>query len=253
MNILLVNDDNIHAKGIRQLAAHLSTKHIVTVVAPKEEMSGVSHAFTIYNPLFVEKVEFGANITAYAVSGTPSDCVKMGVRKLCASKPDLIISGINCGENSGISAFYSGTVAGAREGALFGIRSIALSISNFDDTMYSYTFKWLDNLLAKLLDNKFSFDGCKTLLNVNFPSCEPGKIVGTKLTAQGTTPFNDDYEQRTSPSGKLYYWLHGDKPDSANNQDDETSLCKNYVTVTPLSLDMTDNNFLKNNIGTLNL
>jgi 5'-nucleotidase len=253
MNILLVNDDNIHAKGIRYLATHLSKAHNVTVVAPKEEMSGVSHAFTIFSPLFVETVDLGSSIDAYAVSGTPSDCVKIGIRKLCAVIPDLIISGLNCGENSGISAFYSGTVAGAREGALFGIRSIAVSTSNYSDDMYVYAVKWLDNFLAKLSYKEFDFEGDRTFLNVNFPYCHPDKILGTRLTQQGITPFRDDYEKRTSPSGKHYFWLHGDKPASANSLDDETALTQGYVTITPLTLDMTDNNFLENYNGILNL
>ncbi|MBL8029427.1 MAG: 5'/3'-nucleotidase SurE [Fibrobacteres bacterium] len=257
MNLLLVNDDSINAKGIRELALHLSREHTVTIVAPKDEMSGVAHAFTIFTPLYADKVDIGKGITAYSVSGTPSDCVKMGVTHLCTVKPDVVISGLNYGENAGISAFYSGTVAGAREGAMNGIRSIAISTANFSDEAAEYAAKWLSNTLKKLADGSFSFDGTVTFLNVNFPACNPAEIKGSCFTAQGTTPFDDGYEKRVSPSKKEYYWLHGSKTSSTNPQIDECAILDNFVTITPLSLDMTDKKFLdkyqKAGNGILNL
>ncbi len=244
MKILIVNDDNIYSRGLHLLAEHLSTNHSVTVVAPKTEMSGVSHACTINAPLFVEPFNIGNKIKAYAINGTPSDCVKVGIRKLCESRPDLIISGFNHGENSGISSFYSGTVAGAREGALFGIRSIALSLTNYTDPFFTYALNWLDNFLKQLNSGFFDFNPETTFLSINFPQSFPSDKADTVVVKQATTPFNDDYEERKTPNGKAYYWLYGDKPLSGK-QDDETLLAKGFVTITPLCLDMTDKSFLE--------
>ncbi len=240
MNILLTNDDNIRSPGIKFLAISLSKKHNVTVVAPKHEMSGISHSFTIFSPLFFEEVNLGPGFKAYEVEGTPSDCVKIGVTKLSKTKPDLIVSGFNNGDNSGISSFYSGTVAGAREGVFFGIHSLSLSLCAADDPHYKYAVNWLLNLINALDSKAIEFDCSKTYLNVNFPSCDIKKIKGTRITKQGVTPFQDDYEERVNPSGRKYFWLFGDKRASSCEHDDEHALSKRYVSVTPLTIDTTD-------------
>lgn len=242
MNILITNDDSIHASGLLTLVKNLSESHNLTVVAPQEEMSGAGHSFTIYNPLFINKTTLFDNFVGYAVSGTPSDCVKIGIRKIVKEKPDLIISGINSGENSGVSNFYSGTIAGAREGVFFGIKSIALSLSNPSDKYYKYLNSWLKNFLNLLENGDIDFSPNSTYLNINFPSCSPEDIKGTKFTKQGTTPFNDDYEERVSPFNKKYYWLFGNKDKTDESDSDENFLQQGYVTITPLTIDNTDYN-----------
>jgi 5'-nucleotidase len=245
MNILLTNDDSIYSPGIKVLARHLAANHKITVAAPKEEMSGISHSFTIFSPLFFEIVEFVPGVKAYAIQGTPSDCVKIGVTKLSKPLPDMVISGFNNGDNSGISAFYSGTVAGAREGAFFGIKSLSLSLCSFDDAHFNYALKWLDGLLLAVSNKALEFGGDKTYLNINFPACNVKKIKGTRITRQGTTPFRDKYEERVNPAGQKYYWLFGDKPASSCRHDDECGLEDNFVTVTPLTIDQTDHAFFE--------
>ncbi|MFH0921354.1 MAG: 5'/3'-nucleotidase SurE, partial [Fibrobacterota bacterium] len=157
--------------------------------------------------------------------------------------PDLVISGFNPGENAGISSFYSGTVAGAREGTFFGIRSLSLSLSLFDPSHYAYALQWLDRFLARIVDHSIDFDPRRTYLNINFPHCAVKDIKGTRVTRQGTAPFNDDFEERVNPSGKKYYWLFGDKTLSDDCCYDEKAVRCAYVTVTPLTIDMTDNVF----------
>jgi len=249
MRILLTNDDSIHAPGIKILANHLAKHHALIVAAPKREMSGVSHSFTIFSPLFIKSFDIGHNIPAFAIDGTPSDCVKIGVTKLCKEKPDLVISGFNDGENSGISSFYSGTVAGAREGVFFNIKSLSLSLCASDDAHYQFALQWLDRLLLRLEENEFTFNPASTYLNINFPSCPVEQINGTRLTKQGLTPFNDDYEERVNPSGEKYYWLFGGKPANSCTLDDEQSLSERFVSVTPQTIDSTDYKFLELNSG----
>lgn len=245
MKILLTNDDGIHSKGLHCLASHLLEKHEVTIIAPLAENSGISHSFTIFSPLFIREVSLPGGLTGHGVNGTPSDCVKIGVKKIMPARPDMVISGFNRGENTGISAFYSGTVAGAREGVFFRIRSLSLSLMAYSDAHYGYAISWLDGFLEKLASKKIDFDGSRTFLNVNFPACSPEQIEGTRLTRQGMTPFNDDYEERKSPSGQNYFWLFGDRPPEPDARADETAVEKGFVTVTPLSVDMTDYGFLE--------
>jgi len=240
VNILLTNDDGIHAKGLLALAGHLSKSDNLLVVAPLHEASGVSHSFTIFNPLQVREAPLNGFGRGYTVNGSPSDCVKMGVRKLAVHPLDLIVSGINHGENTGISSFYSGTVAGAREGVFFGVRSISVSLSLFTDEHIEHAAAWTARFVAAIRDNRLDFDPRRTFLNINFPSCKPQDIHGVKITRQGITPFNDDYEERTSPGGQRYFWLFGDRPSHAGPDTDEKAIEERWITVTPLSVDMTD-------------
>ena len=133
MYILLTNDDGIYAEGIYSIYAELAKMANVTVVAPESEKSSVGHAITLAHPIWFKRVRRKGQPFGYAVSGTPADCVKFGVNVLMKHKPDLVISGINLGANDGCSVFYSGTVAGAREGAILGIPSIAVSLATFVD------------------------------------------------------------------------------------------------------------------------
>ncbi|OGS36526.1 MAG: 5'/3'-nucleotidase SurE [Elusimicrobia bacterium RIFOXYB2_FULL_49_7] len=245
MRILLTNDDSIHAECLQTLTSHLIHKHEVTVVAPLSEMSGVSHSFTIFSPLFVREIKIAENITGFGVSGTPADCVKLGIKKLMKAPPDLLLSGMNCGENSGISAVYSGTVSGAREGMFFSIPSVSLSLTAFSKAHIAYALSWLDRFLDRFMNGRIPFNPATTFLNVNFPSVAPEHIKGTRLTRQGTSPFNDDYEKRQNPAGENYFWLFGNRPHCHNDRFDESALQSGYVTVTPLTADMTDHTFFE--------
>lgn len=209
------------------------------------EMSGISHSFTIFSPLFIKEMKVDGGLKGFGVNGTPSDCVKIGLKKIMKSRPDLIISGINRGENTGISVFYSGTVAGAREGVFFGVKSLALSLNAYTDANYGYALSWLDAFLPRLESREIDFNPATTFLNVNFPACGPDLVQGTRLTRQGVTPFNDDYEKRRNPSGQDYFWLFGDRGNDGGLSADEAAIEKGWVTVTPLCVDMTDRAFIE--------
>src|SRR3989338_5281343 len=154
MKILLTNDDGIYAEGIYALYAELIKVGDVTVVAPDSERSSVGHGITLSHPIWFKKVRRKDKFFGYGISGTPADCVKFAVSVILKQKPDVVVSGINFGGNEGCSVFYSGTVAGAREGALLGIPSIASSLDTFVDPDFSYGAKFTARLVKKVFKNK---------------------------------------------------------------------------------------------------
>jgi len=240
MRILLTNDDGIYAEGIYAAYKELSRIADVTVVAPELEQSSVGHGITLFYPLFVRKISPEKRFDGYAVSGKPADCVKLAVSVLLkGKKPDLVISGINFGNNDGCSVFYSGTVAGAREGALMGINSFAISLDSFDRPDFSVAAKFTVKM-ARWVDQNGLPSG--TFLNVNVPT---GKPKGTKFTRQGTEPIHETFEKRKNPYDKHYYWMGAKLPDHHNDNKVDTYALKNkYITITPIQSDLTDKAFL---------
>ncbi len=240
MKILLTNDDGIFAPGLHAIYKELSKFADVTVVAPKDEQSSVGHGITLFNPLFVHKVSPQNKFHGFAVSGKPADCVKFAVDVIYKKKkPDLVVSGINFGNNDGCSVFYSGTVAGAREGTLNGIDSIAISLDSFDNPNFTQAAK-VGAKLAKLVYKNKLTKG--TFLNVNVPQ---GKIKGILATEQGIDPIHGIFQKRVSPHDKPYYWMSAKNPLHVNNNSIDTYALKNgYVTVTPVHCNLTDEVFL---------
>ncbi len=240
MKILVTNDDGIYAPGIYALYKELAKIADVTVVAPDSEQSSVGHGITLYYPLFVKKVHRKDKFFGYALSGKPADCVKFGVDIILKSKPDLVVSGINSGGNDGCSVFYSGTVAGAREGTLMGIDSIAMSLDCYDEPDFTYAAKVAAQLAKKIYKHKLPQG---TFLNVNVPK---GKPKGIKVTRQGTDPIHGQFEKRQNPHDRTYYWMSGKMPVHKNdNSIDTYALTNGYVTVTPVHCDLTDESTLK--------
>ncbi len=240
MRILLTNDDGIYAPGIYAIYKELIKFANVTVVAPELEQSSVGHGITLYYPLFVRKVSRKDKFFGYSVSGKPADCVKWGIEVLLkGQKPDLVVSGINYGGNDGCSVFYSGTVAGAREGALNNVDSIALSLDCYNNPNFTQSAK-IGARLAKLVaKNKLSLG---TFLNVNIP---PGKIKGILPTRQGIEPIHGQFKERKNPHEKTYYWMTGKNPIHVNDNTIDTYALKNgYVTVTAVHCSLTDETFL---------
>jgi len=240
MNILLTNDDGIYAPGIYAIYKELVKFATVTVVAPEFEQSSVGHGITLFKPLFVRKVNPRNNFTGFALSGKPADCVKLGVEVvLKGRKPDLVISGINLGSNDGCSVFYSGTIAGAREGALMGIDSMALSLDCFDKADFSPSAKIGAKLVKLIYKNKLPKG---TFLNVNVPQ---GKPKGVLPTRQGTEPIHGQFTKHKSPHNTTYYWMLGKSPQHHNDNSIDTYALKNhYVTVTPVHCGFSDEPFL---------
>ncbi len=240
MRILLTNDDGIYAPGIYAVYQELIKFADVTVVAPDSEQSSVGHGITLYYPLFVKKVNRKDKFFGYGLSGKPADCVKLGVDVILkGKKPDLVISGINFGGNDGCSVFYSGTIAGAREGTLLGIDSIAISLDCYENPDFTQSAKFTAQLAKKIYKSTLPKG---TLLNVNVPN---KKAKGVKWTRQGTEAIHSTFEARKNPDGKSYYWMSGKMPDNRQDNSIDTHALQNgYIAITPVHCDLTDNDFL---------
>ncbi len=243
MRILLTNDDGIHADGIYALYLALKKIATVTVVAPDSERSSVGHGITLRHPLWQKKVVRNGKPFGIALSGLPADCVKFGVAVIFKEKPDMVVSGINCGPNEGASVHYSGTVAGAREGALMGIPSVAVSYNSFTKNDYAYAAK-VAAKICKMVAQKGMPVG--TFLNVNVPSLKPSQIKGIRFTRQGLEPILGSFARREDPNMREYYWMAGDPPPVKNDDGTDTwALHQGYVTVVPVHCDLTNSEFLE--------
>ena len=206
MRILLTNDDGIHAEGLACLERIARTiSDDVWVVAPETDQSGFAHSLSLSEPLRMRKIDD----RHFALRGTPTDCVIMGVRNLMPGLPDLILSGVNAGSNVADDVTYSGTVAGAMEGALLGIRSIAVSQAyNFYNQERIVPYETAETLAPALLDKLLGIDlPPGVFLNVNFPNCVPDEVVGTVVTSQGKLVHGLWIEERADGRGFPYFWL----------------------------------------------
>ena len=240
MKILVTNDDGIETEGIRALSTALSEIGEVTVIAPRTEQSAVSRSITFRSPLRVERWELPL-AGSYAVSGTPSDCVFLALHHLLGEPPDLLVSGINTGPNMGDDVLYSGTVAGAMEGALNGIRSIAISVGSHRDQRYDTASRWLVNFLNEQIWEL----PAKTCLNINVPCLDLSALKGWRYTFQGHTHYAQKVVKRTDPWGREYYWLGGEVPAGAPDEgSDIKAVLDGFVSVTPLGLDLTNHSYL---------
>lgn len=242
MRILLTNDDGIHAPGLgvlQKIAAELSDD--VWTLAPETDQSGASHSLSLHEPMRMREVDH----QVYAVKGTPTDCVIMGVRHLLRDKaPDLVLSGVNAGQNMADDVTYSGTIAGAFEGNLLGIPSIALSLAYSYDKDKTRKLKWQtplssgSDLIIRLLDAGWPED---VVLNINFPDRDPGDIEGVVVTEQGRR--NQDsltIEDRMDPRGNPYYWLGFRRGNSIPEEGtDLWAVYTGRISITPLNLNLT--------------
>ncbi len=238
MNILLTNDDSIYAEGIYALYRALKKTGKVTVVAPDAEQSAVGHGITMASPLRVRMARRKGRPFGHAVSGTPADCVKIAVRSLLKRKPDIVISGINLGPNTGFSVLYSGTVSGAAEGAILGIPSIAVSLGTYSEPDYTLAASFTAKLAARLHNHGLPKG---VFLNVNVPSVPRGKVKGYKVVKHDKTPILEQFEKRVDPRKRHYYWLTGEVVTGKGEPNsDSLALHQGYITVTPLKYDLTD-------------
>jgi len=237
MNILLTNDDGIHAPGLFALYKALKSDYDVEIVAPEAEMSAVGHAITLASPLRVRAVQKSGSFFGYAVSGTPADCVKIAVQELLKRRPDVIISGINVGANVGVNILYSGTVSAATEGAFLGVRSAAISLASGENPDFLFAARFSKEIIRFIVESGLK-EG--TALNVNIPACPADKIAGVYITRQGTSKFEERFERRNDPRGNVYYWLSGEKfIENGNPENDSMALKENKITITPLHYDLT--------------
>jgi 5'-nucleotidase len=235
--ILLTNDDGYSSEGIQALADSLESLAEIWVVAPRTEQSAVSHSLTLDRPLRMERL----GERRYAVDGTPTDCVALGIASLLGSPPpDLVVSGINSGANMGVDVHYSGTVSAAFEGVILGCPALAVSQVRGEGFSFQTAAAVSRRLAEWILESGLPAD---TLLNVNVP---PGTPRGVRLTRLGVRRYTEGIIEQVDPRGKQVFWIGGGEPiwDEIPGTDFH-EVAAGYVSVTPLHLDMTDVRFLE--------
>ncbi|MCB0284218.1 MAG: 5'/3'-nucleotidase SurE [Calditrichaeota bacterium] len=242
-SILITNDDGIHAPGIYALAKAAKKIGNVTIVAPLAEKSAVGHAITVSDPLRVSKIDRNESFFGYAVNGTPADCVKIAVKCILEKIPDIIISGINQGSNTATNVIYSGTVSAAAEGVIIGIPSIAVSLTSFTNTDFSYAAKVACQIASEVLEKGLP---PRTLLNINVPALPENEIKDVMPARQGMGRYEEVFDKRLDPFNRTYYWMAGKRMilDKEENVDDVVVM-QNKVAVTPIQYDLTHHEFLK--------
>jgi 5'-nucleotidase len=244
MRILLTNDDGIHAPGLAALAKEMRELGEVTIVAPATEMSAVGHAITLSDPIRVWPFSRNEKPFGYAVRGTPADCVKIAFWALLKDqpKPDLLVSGINLGSNTGINIIYSGTVSAATEGAILRIPSFAISLTTFQNPNFNFAARFARKL-GRIVVKHGLPDG--VYLNVNIPALPPEQIKGVVVTRQGMALYEEKFERRQDPHNRSYYWLTGSKLDIEKDPDvDDRAILDGKVSITPVHYDLTNYEFL---------
>jgi len=237
--ILVTNDDGITAPGIRALIEVMNTIGDVVVVAPDSPQSGMGHAITLDSTLHLEQVTIdNGSQKEYSCSGTPADCVKLGISEILDRRPDLCVSGINHGSNSSINVIYSGTMSAAIEAGLEGIPSIGFSLLDFNwNANFEAIKAFVKNIALNVLENGLQ-EG--VVLNVNFPKLEKEAIKGVRICRQAKANWVEKFDKRVSPQGKEYYWLTGKFVNLDKGEDtDEWALANGYVSVVPVQFDLT--------------
>jgi 5'-nucleotidase len=236
-NILVVNDDGITAPGIKALIEVMQEIGNVVVVAPDGPQSGMGHAITIGKPLRFDRVDLYPGVEMYKCSGTPVDCVKLAVNKIFkGKKPDLCVSGINHGLNNSINVIYSGTMSAAVEGAIESIPSIGFSLDDFSqEADFSFAKKYIKTLSEQVLEHGLP---TATLLNVNFPKGD--NLKGIKVCRQANAKWAEEFDERSDPYGRPYYWLTGVFQNFDKGEDTDVWALENgYVSVVPVQFDLT--------------
>jgi len=237
--ILLTNDDGLYAAGLRTLLGVMEEFGKVVLISTLESQSGMSQALTVKTPIRVKLLEEDDNHRIYACNGTPTDSIKLAVNQLLERYPDWVVAGINHGANASVSVLYSGTMAAALEGCLYGIDSVGFSLNNFSPAAdFSVCKKYIRIIMKKLSAKPLPKGVC---LNVNIPSADKKAIRGIRICRQSKGNWKEEFEKRKDPMGKTYYWLTGSfqnhEPDADDT--DEWALSNNYVSVVPVSVDMT--------------
>jgi 5'-nucleotidase len=236
--ILVTNDDSISSKGIRSLYEAVLPFGDIIVIAPDSPQSGMGHAITINDPLRMEEVDALGGVGVYSCSGTPVDCVKLGISEVMHQKPDLIVSGINHGANTATNVLYSGTMSAAIEGAMEGIPSIGFSLDSFDPRAdFTVAMKVVEKIVKEALENGIPTGNC---LNVNIPYVQEEDFKGLKVCRQANAYWEDRFDKRLDHHNRTYYWLTGDFKDQEEQTDTDVYwISKGYATVVPTQFDMT--------------
>ncbi len=244
--ILVTNDDGITAKGIRTLIDVMLTIGEVIVVAPDRPQSAMGHAITINDTLYCDPVVMDENAShqEYSCSGTPVDCVKLATQQILDRKPDICVSGINHGSNSSINVIYSGTMSAAVEAGVEGIPAIGFSLLDYSpNANFEHCIPFVKNITKMVLKNGLPKG---IVLNVNIPKLSFSEIKGTKICRQAKAMWVEDFQKRTNPQGRDYYWLTGEFVNQDKGEDtDEWALDNGYVTIVPVQFDLTAHHFMQ--------
>lgn len=231
--ILITNDDGIKAPALEILKDKLSRVGDVTIVAPEVPMNAIGNSITLHKPVRINRIEDGK----YSVTGTPADCVRVGVLTILKDNVDIVVSGINVGANLGDDVSYSGTVAGAREAALLGIASVASSLVAGEEENFEQAADITIKVIREILKHGIPK---RKLLNLNVPDVETGEVKGVKITRLGIRIYDRKIGERTDPLGKKYYWIVGEKLDGIiEDGTDFEAISQNYASLTPLTMDYT--------------
>lgn len=243
--ILICNDDGIDAPGIWALASALDGLGDLYVVAPESEQSAVGHAITVRDPVRAHSHAFevpSGPIPAWAVTGTPADCIKLGANQLLPRMPDLVVSGINQGPNTAVNVIYSGTVSAATEGAILGIDAIAFSLCAWRGGNFEAAGRIARQVTQRVLRTGLPDS---VLLNVNIPDRAVEDLSGMRVTRQARSRWAEGFDERKDPFDRPYYWIAGEfvNLDEGDNTDLE-AIEDGFVSITPLQLDLTAHEFL---------
>lgn len=237
--ILVTNDDGITAPGIRALVDVVKDLGEVVVVAPDGPQSAMGHAITISKPIRMHSSDIYGDIKAFECTGTPADCVKLAIDQVLHRAPDLLVSGINHGNNNSINVLYSGTMSAAIEGAIDGISAIGFSLQDFS---YNADFTASKEVVKQIAGEVLAQGGLPkgTLLNVNVPKGLPSEIKGIKVCRQAKAKWKEEFDERVDPHGRKYFWLTGKFVNLDKGEDtDVWALENNYVSVVPTQFDLT--------------
>lgn len=241
--ILVTNDDSVNAKGIQSLVKIASTLGRVVVVAPDKPQSGMGHAITLSDPIRLNRVWMFGDVEAYSSSGTPVDCVKLAIYEVLERKPDLVLSGINHGENSSTNVLYSGTMSAAIEGAMEGLPSIGFSLSDFSSEADFMQYEaYVSRIISKALKEDFPKFTC---LNVNIPNVPASDIAGIKVCTQAHAFWADRFDKREDQFGRPYYWLTGEFGEVNPQEDSDLhALYRGFISIVPTQFDLTNHKIL---------
>lgn len=244
MQILLTNDDGIYAPGLAAMQRALARLGDVCVVAPAVEQSGVGHSITFLSPLMAKEVFDGERRRGWAVEGSPADCVKLAIAEFCPRTPDLVVSGINGGLNLGVNVLYSGTVAGATEGAMFGITSIAVSLEYDEHAKFDRAAELSVRLIEQILQRADVRE--HVLYNINIPTTALEGPTDVRVVPMATAPWAAEFDRRVDPKGRHYYWATGTPPvQHGSEPTDMEAWLQGFVTLTPLRIDRTETRALE--------
>ena len=241
LRILVSNDDGADAPGIAVLADALAAIGTVTVAAPSQNRSGVSHGMTFSGPILVQKTEKNG-MTWYAIDALPATCVRLALEALLPEKPDIVVSGINRGENSGLASFYSATVACAREAAFQGIPSIAFSLESSPEMDYTAAADFIASIVREVKKRGLRRG---TYLNVNIPALSKERIKGVMVTRLDQRPSPESYDGKTNAEGQITFWPLDKELGAGDTKADIWALRNGYISLTPMSIDQTDEQGLK--------